>query len=370
MPGQQKAAPSAQQAVPGKQKAGPSAQQTDPGKQRAVPKLEKAEKPVGVAKLLNLNIIFAKAIVEGFDQWAEGSGTQYKISVYNRSDGKPFRMSIDWDTKGISEKELDQMVAYDKCCSFRINGVPRSANISRFGKRHVRTTFDLPVASPSNVQLINVQLLMRPSPPARRKEVVKQKPKIIPDNITADDYKHMSALIHIAVNRTDYFAQNLYATFKHPRCTTCHLMGSTQAIKNQHSSDGVGQVQGLDVKPDDPAICKSCHHDLKDTAVAQLGNFTDTLWRSPAFAKNINWKTKVDAKDVCTTVVSHLNTKENLLNHFRNDARIAWAVNSGTIKLEVAGGFFGTKPPAPPGTFAGFLERIDRWVALGFPCPQ
>ena len=75
-----------------------------------------------------------------------------------------------------------------------------------------------------------------------------------------------------------------------------------------------------------------------------------------------------DAKTVCTTVVSHLNTAEKLRKHFKNDARIAWAVSAADYYYEVRGGKFGKKPSAPPGSYAKFVNRIDKWVTIGFPC--
>lgn len=349
------------------------------------PGLEKAQG--AHPTIIQTNILFAKAILEVFGSeqiWADGSGNQYKIDVYRRNDGGHYRMMIDWDTKDIPTSELDKIAAYKACCSLRVNGSERSAEITRFGQRHVRTAFNVPDSWP-----IKVELWMRPPPgptvqkqepgggvmsqTGGQKKLEKVKPAADKFDIkTRSDYKYISAGIQIAANRFDFFERYLYPTFQHARCTTCHAMGSTEAIKSQHVGDGVIQVQSLDVKPDNPQFCTSCHGDLKDS-VGQFGNFADTLWRSPAFQKNINWKTKKDAQDICTTVVSHLNTKEKLHTHFHSDARIAWAAGFANV---VTFGVGDTTPhqqkkqPAPPGTFAAFLQRTDKWGAIGAPCAQ
>jgi len=371
----------------------------------------KASKPGAVAKLPN--ILFQRAQLVAFaggQIWARESGPRWRIDVYNRKDGKPHIIIIDWHTRDISEPELKQIAAYKSCCSLRVNGTDRPIQINKIDKSRVSTIFEVSDSS----WPLSVQLRMNPPPPAERlstarpgkagatakkgdqkKAVVDRRksagkadavrkgdPKgdLVDAGTTVDKVKEMagpkyaSAPIEIAADRFDFFERYLYPTFQHARCTTCHLMGSSEAIIAQHSSDGVpGHGH-----PDDPTTCSNCHGDVRaakeiNTKTAakflgQLGNFTDYTWRSPAFAKNINWKTKVDARDVCMTVVSHLSTAEKLFKHFHNDARIAWAVSAGDVYFSVGGGVFGTKESAPPKSFTKFLARIDKWVMIGFPC--
>jgi hypothetical protein len=152
-----------------------------------------------------------------------------------------------------------------------------------------------------------------------------------------------------------YFEAEIYPIFRSERCSTCHKMGDGQAISDQHNAGDAfkGYPKGLfpysaaSLKPDLSDPCTDCH-------IAE--------WKSPAFAKGINWKEKKDAREICQTVNLRLSAKEQKHAHFHDDTRIKWAVSDGSVMGH-------DHPVAPPGNFASFLAIIDRWIEAGSPCP-
>ena len=314
-------------------------------------------------------IVFEQAVLSNFaddNYFAQGSGNHLKIDLYRRGDGKPHRLTVWWLVKDIPDAERQQIFNCQPatCYSFQVNGVDHPAEISH-KTITVGTVFDVP----DNQWPIKIQLRARA-------------PNAVRPGQTAD-WPFRSSIVEIAANRFDYFEAKLYPTFKHPRCTTCHHMGDTVAIWAQHKGNTVVTPSGFpNPKPDDTASgCDGCHFDIRQSAelnggkakfLGQLGAFTDYEWKSPAFTKNINWEKKVDAKDVCTTVVGHLPTQAQLHKHFHNDARLAWAVTAADVQFTGLG-YAGSGPQqqkdsAPPGNYAKFLAIVDRWLEIGFPC--
>jgi hypothetical protein len=343
----------------------PSAQPPQPSQPVAVPQGQ-------ATTLINpVSIVFEKALVAGLGgnlDVAVGSGNKTGFLIYRRGDGK-YRVSIDWLIKDIPDAARQQIYgcpSLPACYRLQLNGGDRALQIDYPGvaKLAVRTTFDVSEAQ----WPIKVQLQMGP-PPA--KSAGKQ-----------PNYPYISHLIEIsAAYKKDFFEENLYPTFKHARCTTCHSMGSSEAIYAQHKKNTIaGPIGFPNLKPDDTnSGCSGCHFDIRQagmtdggaaTVLGQLGTFTDYEWKTPAFAKNINWATKVDARDVCTTVVGHLKTKDLLHHHFFNDARLAWAVSAEDVHFPAAGNQspIQQKESAPPGNFKKFTSLVDKWLELGFPC--
>jgi hypothetical protein len=113
-----------------------------------------------------------------------------------------------------------------------------------------------------------------------------------------------------------FFAEALYPTFKHARCSDCHAMGSSEAIFAQHEANNVFPGYPSMLTPDNDHPCFSCH-------------FPE--WEAPAFSKGINWSEMTSPKQVCDAVRVHLPTSQALRHHFFNDPRVKWAVTDAGI---------------------------------------
>ncbi len=163
----------------------------------------------------------------------------------------------------------------------------------------------------------------------------------------AMDYK--STPVSIQGGKVSYFAEFLYPTFSHERCTDCHSMGDKATVEKQHEVGGVTGVNGTYTHQ---AGCggTSCHNFVKD-------------WRTPPFALGINWKGK-SAKEICTIVTSHLPTAQGLHSHFHDDPRVIWAVSDGWVPQRPR------LPTAPPHNAQAWLVMVDEWIDGGFPCPE
>lgn len=344
----------------------PRGQQTAPPARAGAPSVQQPSATIqqpstGAPTFKMVTIVFQKALTADTTFVSTGLGTSASIYVFKRNDGKPYRLSIDWLINEIPQAVREQIFAcspYSACYRFEVNGVVQAPEITHLTVT-VRTTFEV---APSQWPL-SIRLKMRARRPGEHGQPT--------------EWPYTSALIHISANSYDYFEANLYPTFKHPRCTTCHHMGDSAAIYEQHKKYTVaGGLSGL--KPDDASSgCSNCHQDIRQAETSgggkakflgQLGTFTDFEWKSPAFSKNINWEKKKDARDVCTTVVAHLPTKEALHKHFHNDARLAWAVTAADVQFPASGGSPQPKDSAPPGDYAKFLAIVDKWLAIGFPC--
>jgi hypothetical protein len=180
-------------------------------------------------------------------------------------------------------------------------------------------------------------------------------PGQIPDkaNILAD----------ISPNPTpkSYFAEKVGPIFKHARCSTCHSLGSKDAIVAQHH--GMVSLSDIYETPTDHGTqlrCSNCHGGIKFAVPGE--GFNETEWMVPKFDMGIDWTGKTFSQ-ICAKVKSRLTTKEAMEEHFFEDARIAWAVHSGVVP----GGTM--KPKAPPGNFADFKVLMEAWIQGGSPCP-
>lgn len=168
-------------------------------------------------------------------------------------------------------------------------------------------------------------------------------------------------------NRTtslSYFTEKIYPIFKHDRCTTCHSLGSKEALVQRHngllSSGSIAETStalGLNL-----SCGGGCHQAIADAVPGTT--FQETEWKAPHFSLGIDWRNKT-THYICQKVTSHLPTEMALEHHFHQDARIAWAVHSRVLPLNK-----GTLPVVPPGNFHQFLKIIDPWIDGGFPCPK
>ncbi len=162
------------------------------------------------------------------------------------------------------------------------------------------------------------------------------------------DYK--STPVSVQGAKMSYFAEFLYPTFSHARCTDCHSMGDATTVVAQHEASGVFNVNGARTHE---ATCggTSCHNLVND-------------WRTPPFAMGIHWKGK-SAKEICNIVIGHLPSAGGLHQHFHADPRVIWAVSSGWVPM--GKGFLQT---APPHDKNAWFQMVDYWINGGFPCPE
>ena len=168
------------------------------------------------------------------------------------------------------------------------------------------------------------------------------------------------------------FSQSLAGKFRHPRCVTCHSMQSatTTAFVSAAAAQGqphAGPLPGPGFPSNDPSTCLPCH----------LNSTADPVedWQSPP-----------DTFDLRTESVAALAARAQIpptgdLEHFKNDPRVLWALDSGILPL--VGGRNGVAdddhdgidepsdidgvPRTVPGGSATFIAQIDAWEEDGFP---
>jgi hypothetical protein len=128
-----------------------------------------------------------------------------------------------------------------------------------------------------------------------------------------------SSVEKISERNTSPFIE-VYSTFKGPRCANCHSLGSSDAITSFHAYRGVS-LAGINVKPDDSTACNICH-----------SSFGGGIWRSPSFAKNMNWAAMPDATTMCNQLAANTGSA-NLWEHIATDPRVQWALTSGQVPL-------------------------------------
>ncbi len=161
-----------------------------------------------------------------------------------------------------------------------------------------------------------------------------------------------------------YFTEKIFPIFQHYRCTTCHSMGSKDALVQRHN--GILSAGGIAETPTALGLNLTCGGGCHQ-AIANVvpgTTFHETEWKSPHFSMGIDWRNKTPGY-ICQKVTSSLPNQAALTNHFHEDARIAWAVHSGVLPLGK-----GSLPVAPPGDFHKFLQIIDPWIFVDFPCPK
>ena len=177
----------------------------------------------------------------------------------------------------------------------------------------------------------------------------------------------LKAVAVIHPNQTtgkSYFTEKIFPIFQHYRCTTCHSLGSKDALVQRHN--GILSASGIVETPTALGLnltCgRGCHQAIAN--VVPGTTFHETEWKAPHFSMGIDWRNKTPGY-ICQKVTSSLPTQAALTNHFHEDARIAWAVHSGVLPLGK-----GTLPVVPPGDFHKFLKIIDPWIFVDFPCPK
>lgn len=166
-----------------------------------------------------------------------------------------------------------------------------------------------------------------------------------------------------------YFEHLIYPIFQHDRCTSCHALGSKNALVQRHngiiSATIIQEVPGL--LGMNLGCGGGCHktHITEATQPVPGVVFHDSEWKTPRFDMGIDWRGKT-AKYICQKVTSSLTSVEMLRAHFFHDARIAWAVHSGVMPPPNPG----VLPKAPPGDYYKFKKLIDAWIKGDVPCPK
>jgi hypothetical protein len=163
-----------------------------------------------------------------------------------------------------------------------------------------------------------------------------------------------------------YFLAKVWPTFLHARCQNCHALGSVDALISRHDTVGYlfkDQISSVkkSSSPTGPVItCNSGCHAVGDAVPGEV--FEELEWKAPAFERDINWG-QMNAILACARVKTNLPTMDKARRHFFEDARIAWAVNSGIAPLNRHLG------KAPPGSFAAWKELLEPWLWGMMPCP-
>ena len=195
-------------------------------------------------------------------------------------------------------------------------------------------------------------------------------PKTVKLEITNGKKKWESATTKIYANAMSYYATVLHPIFSHERCTTCHTLGTRQAIVAMHQ-ERIGPDSYPDVPgaiPQNPDFCGGCH------SAPELNN----EWFSPAAVQEIDWKGK-NANQVCAIVTGPFKDENGTVvppvdfqHHFHQDPRILWAVSDGAkpFVLESSVDQNPTLPVPFPGNLDAWFNTVDPWVAAGTPCPK
>jgi hypothetical protein len=147
-------------------------------------------------------------------------------------------------------------------------------------------------------------------------------------------------------------------TFRHDRCSNCHSLQSSQAIRDYHNAFEVELPDDPDVVPGKSVICMGCH-DPSLTGVSE--------WMSPATDRAPNFRLVPGTRALCERIVEVASMRltrdppfDFIAGHFRNDQRIHWALESGKVPLDLP-----PLPKAPPFSSELFGDLADRWVFWG-----
>ena len=197
-------------------------------------------------------------------------------------------------------------------------------------------------------------------------------PKTVQLVITKGPKKWESLATKIYATSVSYYAKVLHPIFSHDRCTTCHTLGTQEAIVSMHQSriGADSYPDNPEAKPHNPTFCGSCH------SAPNLNN----EWFSPDQDQGINWK-GWSAGQVCAKVTGPFTNKDGVTgapfdaqafhHHFHEDPRILWAVADGA-KPFVLPSSVDQSPTLPvpfPGNLNAWFNKVDPWVEAGTPCP-
>jgi hypothetical protein len=169
------------------------------------------------------------------------------------------------------------------------------------------------------------------------------------------------ATTHPTSAQHSYFAGALIPTFRHSNCSTCHSLGSEAVLAAEHGPWSSAVQVVPEATPHGTLLtCEFTCHDVADVVPGET--FTQTEWMAPAFDQGLNFSTRTDAQ-ICAKLKQRLPTGDAVLEHFLEDARIAWAVEDGDKPFGIAG------PSAWPNSYQDLAANVSAWVASGMPCP-
>ena len=158
-----------------------------------------------------------------------------------------------------------------------------------------------------------------------------------------------------------YFGGALMPTFRHSNCSTCHSLGSAEVLVAQHGpwSGGV-QVVPVATPSGHRLTCAYSCHDVTDVVPGET--FDETEWMTPAFDQGLDFSVRTSAQ-ICAKLKQRLPTADAVIQHFTEDARIAWAVHDGEKPFGLGG------ETAWPHSYDDFAANVYAWVGGGMPCP-
>ena len=148
------------------------------------------------------------------------------------------------------------------------------------------------------------------------------------------------------------FSSHLAATFRHPRCTTCHAVEATDFRRVNDEPPGVLPASHPIVNA--ATDCTSCH----TASLLPPGNI-DPGWQSAPSTFDFRDKTDLELCAMASQPVSG----HSPLEHMSEDRLVLWAVGDGRVP-------FGNPdlPTAPPHDIDQWRTLLQQWVANGMAC--
>jgi hypothetical protein len=187
---------------------------------------------------------------------------------------------------------------------------------------------------------------------------------------TTDDTNTAADVFVAAISAQDVetraFSQSLAGKFRHPRCATCHMMNATDTqafVSSLQPHAGPPPGDGFPFLQ--PEVCAPCH--------VTSNTFPVIGWMAPAGSFDMRPKTVAQLAQMAQNVPA------DETEHFVNDKRVLWALDSGV--LPAVGGRNGIAdddhdgvlepedtdgvPRTVPGGSVAFLREIEEWRASG-----
>lgn len=202
-------------------------------------------------------------------------------------------------------------------------------------------------------------------------------PMAVPWNLQVDFWQQpalrgsapRSSLGHVLPSPVtkSYFLDKIAPTFQSERCMHCHALGSVDLLMAHHDKFNVGFAPGYVIETAVPpngtrlrcAAISGCHT-VQNSVPGKV--FTETEWMVPKFDQGIDWTGKTPAF-ICLKVRSRLSTPDKMKQHFFDDGRIGWALQSAITPDSVQ------HAKAPPGNYADFVMLMTPWIDGGQECP-
>jgi hypothetical protein len=288
------------------------------------------------------------------------------------SDTPPPVVTTDWLPMNMSATEIDAMTDGRAALDLRINGQPITQKmLGRPPTDYIDTWSGYEVSGVSDpggslrvrIIIAGIELLSRRPP---------WDLTLIYAPSGAGSSSTSTARVTPSVARTSFFESRIYPTFHHDRCSTCHGFGSAAVLIAQHPQQlrtagllgGVGEEQtghGTVVR-----CSGGCHGQVMREIVGThpLVNFLATEWMAPGIDMHINWRQQ-GPLDICSTIKANLPTPQRMFQHFFQDTRVTWALESGD---EPYPNLFPRKEVAPPGSVNRFKDDLTAWINGGATC--